>query len=340
MGDRVLVTGGSGFLAEWQIVRLLQQGYEVRASLRGLARTEEVRAAVAREIDPGGRLAFVAADLSREDGWGEAAKGCRFVLHIASPFPVAQPKNPDELVVPARDGALRVLRAAVAAKVERVVMTSSSAALSDPPLRPRPVALTEAHWTDVDAPGITPYIKSKTMAEHAAWEFMRTQGGDTEFAVVLPTLIVGPVLSRDLAASVHVVRRLLAGDMPGLPRLGFPFVDVRDVADLQMLAMTRPEAAGERIAGAGQFLWLEEAASILRRRLGPEAANVPTRKVPNLVVRLAALRDPAVRSVLRELGQRRVVSSEKAQRLFGWTARPVEDSLTDCARSLIALKLV
>jgi dihydroflavonol-4-reductase len=339
MGDRVLVTGGSGFLAGWQIVRLLQQGYEVRASLRDLARADEVRAAVAREIEPGERLGFVQADLGRDDGWREAVQGCRFVLHVASPFPVAQPKNADELITPAREGALRVLRAAVAAKVERVVMTSSSAALSDPPLRPRPVPLTEAHWTDVNAPGMTPYVKSKTLAERAAWEFMKTAGGATEFVVVLPTMIVGPVLSRDLAASVHAVRRLLTGDMPGLPRLGFPFVDVRDVAELQMLAMTRPEAAGERIAGAGQFLWFEEAAAILRRRLGGDAAKVPTRKVPNLVVRLVALRDPGARSVLHELGQTRIVSSEKAQRLFGWRARPVEESLTDCARSLIALGL-
>jgi dihydroflavonol-4-reductase len=339
MTDRVLVTGGSGFLAEWQIVRLLQAGYEVRATLRDLSRAAEVCTAVEREVAPGDRLGFVEADLLRDDGWAEAARGCRFVLHIASPFPSAQPKDPDELIIPARDGALRVLRAAIAAKAARVVMTSSSAALSDPPERRRPVPLTEAHWTDPDAPGMTPYVQSKVRSERAAWEFMRAQTGGTEFAVVVPTTIIGPVLSPDLSASVQAVRRLLTGDMPGVPRLGFPFVDVRDIADLQMLAMTRPQAAGERIAGAGKFTWLADAAAVLRQRLGADAAKVPTRKAPGILVRLMSLVDPGLRSVVRELNQTRIVSSEKARRLFGWTARPVEDSLTDCARSLIAMGL-
>lgn len=338
MADRVLVTGGSGFLAEWQIVKLLRAGYDVRATLRDLARADEVRTAVTREIIPADRLSFVQADLLRDAGWNEAVSGCRFVQHIASPFPAGQPENPDDLIVPARDGALRVLRAAVAAKVERVVMTSSSSALSDPSGR-RPVPLTEAHWTDPDARGITPYVKSKVLSERAAWDFMKANGGGTEFSVVVPTTIIGPVLSPDLSASVQAVRRLMTGDMAGIPRLGFPFVDVRDIADLQVLAMIRSEGAGQRITGGGTFTWLADAAAILRRRLGEVAANVPTRTVPSIVVRLMSLRDPVLRSVVRELNQERIVSSAKAQRLFGWTARPVEESLIDCARSLTALGL-
>jgi dihydroflavonol-4-reductase len=339
MTERVLVTGGSGFLAEWQIVRLLQAGYEVRATLRDLSRAAEVESAVAREIAPGDRLSFVAADLRRDEGWSEAVRDCRFVLHIASPLPSAQPRDPDELIIPARDGTLRVLRAAVAAKVARVVMTSSSTALSDPPGRQRPVPLTEVHWTDPDASSSTPYVKSKVLAERAAWEFMEVRQGGTEFAVVVPTMIIGPVLSPDFSASIQAVRRLLTGDMPGVPRLGFAFVDVRDIADLQMLAMTRPEAAGERIAGAGKFTWLADAAAVLRERLGRDAAKVPTRKLPSFLVRSMSLFDPELRSVVRALDQTRIVSSEKARRLFGWTARPVEESLTDCARSLIAIGL-
>jgi dihydroflavonol-4-reductase len=338
MAERVMVTGGSGFLAQWQIVRLLQAGYEVRASLRDMAGAKAARAAVEREVVAEGRLAFVEADLGRDEGWPEAARGCRFVLHIASPFPAVQPKDPDELIVPGRDGALRVLRAAVAAGVARVVMTSSSVALSDPPGE-RPVPLTEAHWTDADAAGATPYVQSKVKSERAAWELMRAQGSDTQFAVVAPATLIGPLLSPRISPSVQAVRRLLAGDMPGLPRLGFPFVDVRDIADLQLLAMTRPEAAGERIAGAGPFTWLADAAAILRRRLGDAAQRVPTRKLPDFLVRAAALVDPELRSVVRELGRARTISSDKARRLFGWTPRPVEDSLVDCARSLIALGL-
>ena len=323
----------------WQIVKLLQAGYEVRATLRDLGRADEVRTAIGREVAPGDRLHFVAADLASDAGWDEAVAGSAYVLHIASPFPIAQPANPDDLVLPARGGALRVLRAAVAAKVRRIVLTSSSSALSDPPGRRRPVPLTEEHWTDPEIRGTTPYVKSKVLAEQAAWACMKANGGSTEFAVVVPTTIIGPVLSPDLSASVQAVRRLLTGDMPGIPRLGFPFVDVRDVADLQLLAMTRPEAAGERIAGAGAFTWLSDAAAILRRHLGKAAAKVPTRTVPSILVRLMALRDPGLRSVARELGQERLVSAEKARRLLGWAPRPVEASLVDCARSLMALGL-
>jgi nucleoside-diphosphate-sugar epimerase len=262
------------------------------------------------------------------------------MLHIASPFPQAQSDNPDELIIPARDGALRVLRAAVAAGVKRVVMTSSSSALSDPPQRPRPVPLTEAHWTDVETAAVTPYVTSKVLAERAAWDFMTTQGGATELSVVAPTTIIGPVLSKDLSASVQAVRRLVAGDMAGLPRLGFPFVDVRDIAELQLRAMTAPLAAGQRIAGAGEFTWLADAAAILKRRLGARGAKVPDRKVPSFVVRLMSFRDPGLRSVVRELNQTRVISAEKAKRLLGWTPRPTEQSLVDCAESLFALGIV
>ncbi|MBV8337462.1 MAG: NAD-dependent epimerase/dehydratase family protein [Alphaproteobacteria bacterium] len=334
MADRVLVTGGSGFLAEWQIVKLLRAGYNVRATLRDLARADEVRTAVAREIAHADRVGFVNADLTCDGGWEEAVNGCSFVLHIASPFPIAQPDNPDDLIVPARDGVLRILRAAV----KRVVMTSSSSALSDPAGR-RPVPLTEAHWTDPDARGTTPYVKSKVLSERAAWDYMKAHGGDTEFAVIAPTAIIGPALSRDLSASVHGVRRLLIGDMPGIPRLGFPFVDVRDIADLQLLAMTRREAVGERIAGAGRFMWLADAAAVLRQHLGEAAAKVPTRTVPSILIRMMSLRDPGLRSVVRALDRERVVSSEKAHRLLGWMARPAEESLIDCARSLSALGL-
>jgi nucleoside-diphosphate-sugar epimerase len=334
MPDRVLVTGGSGYLAQWQIVRLLQAGYDVRATLRELGRAGEAAAAVARETPPGDRLSFVKADLRADEGWNEAVAGCRYVLHVASPFPAKQPRDADELIGPARDGTLRVLRAAVAADVERVVMTSSSSALSYPK-GARPIPLTEAHWSDPGAPAATPYVLSKLLSERAAWDFMKAAGGGTTFAVVLPTTIIGPVLSPDLSASIAAVRRLLTGEMAAIPRLGFPFVDVRDIAHLQLLAMTLPQAAGERIAGAGSFVWLSDAAAILKRRLGERGARIPTRRAPDILVRLLSLRDPELRSVVRELNQKRIVSSDKAQRLLEWRPRPVEETLVDCAMSLV-----
>jgi nucleoside-diphosphate-sugar epimerase len=334
----VLVTGGSGFLGGWCVVEALQRGYSVRTTVRDLAREGEVRSAVGSQVDPGGRLAVLAADLTHEDGWAEAVQGCDYVLHVASPFPAAQPKDPDELIVPAREGTLRVLRASLAAGVERVVVTSSVAAVrnsgSDAGGEGRD--LTEADWNDPDDRSLTPYTRSKTIAELAAWEFMRGQGAEQRLVTVQPGAIVGPVLSPDRSYSLEAIERLLEGRMPGLPRLGFSFIDVRDVAALEVAAMTAPEAGGQRLLAAGSFLWFSDVAEILRARLGEQASKVPTRKIPNFVVRAMALVDPSVRSVAGDLGQKTTYSLENAERRVGWAPRPVEETIVDCARSLLA----
>jgi nucleoside-diphosphate-sugar epimerase len=334
----VLVTGGSGFLGGWCIVEALQRGYRVRTTIRDLAREGEVRDAVGSQVDPGGRLTVLAADLTNEDGWADAVQGCDYVLHVASPFPAAQPKDPDELIVPAREGTLRVLRASLAAGVERVVVTSSVAAVrnsgSDAAGEGRD--LTEADWNDPDDRSLTPYTRSKTIAELAAWQFMREQGAEQRLVTVQPGAIVGPVLSPDRSYSLEAVARLLEGRMPGLPRLGFSFIDVRDVAALEVAAMTAPEAGGQRLLAAGSFLWFSDVAEILRARLGERASRVPTRKIPNFVVRAMALVDPSVRSVVGDLGRKTTYSLENAERRVGWAPRPVEETIVDCARSLVA----
>jgi len=334
--ETVLVTGGSGFLGGWCVVELLRAGYRVRATVRDRARESEVRAMLARAVEAGDRLALVAADLNADEGWDEAVAGCDYVLHVASPFPPVQPKDPDELIVPAREGTLRVLRASLDRGVRRVVVTSSSAAVRNSgialPRRP----LTEDDWTDPDNPGLTPYARSKTVAERAAWDLVRERDQASRLAVVNPVAILGPVLSDDLSYSLQVIERMLKG-MPGLPRLGFSFVDVRDVADLQIRAMAMPEAGGERFLATGPFLWLTEVAGILRERLGPAAAKVPTRTVPNLLVRGMARFDPSLRSVVGDLGQRVDYSDGKARSRLGWSPRPIEETIVDCARSLIEL---
>jgi dihydroflavonol-4-reductase len=331
----VLVTGGSGFLGGWCIVSLLERGHSVRTTVRDLAREAEVREAVAGATDPGDRLQVLAADLTRDDGWAEAVAGCDYVLHVASPFPPKQPKDPDELIVPAREGTLRVLRASLDAGVERVVVTSSLAAVrhghSDDGAHP----LTEDNWSDPDDTQLTPYARSKTIAEQAAWEHVRSNGAGDRLAVVNPGAILGPLLSDDRSYSLQVIERMLGG-MPGLPRLGFSFVDVRDVADLHVLAMTKPEAGGERFLAAGPFLWMTDVARILRERLGERAAKVPTRKVPNFVVRGMALLDPELRSVTGDLGKEASYSADKAKTRLGWSPRPIEDTIADCAESLLA----
>jgi dihydroflavonol-4-reductase len=289
--------------------------------------------------DPGDRLSFAEADLEKDAGWAEAVAGCDYVLHVASPLGVAEPKDPNELIIPARDGARRVVGAAIKAGVKRVVQTSSVAATSKPPGGGDSVA-DETQWTDPTLRGVSAYSQSKTLAEKAAWELIGSAGGATTLATVNPALVLGPVLGHDFSESVQVVERLVAGRVPGIPRLGFNIVDVRDVADLHIRAMTAPEAAGQRFIAAGQFAWMADMAALLKAQLGAEAAKVPTRKVPDFVLRIAGLFDKDLGSVTGSLGQKHDFSSAKAQDMLGWRPRPMEDTVLDCAKSLVANGLV
>ena len=334
-GETVLVSGGTGFLGGWCVASLLEMGYDVRTTVRDLARESAVRDTVeAAAIDPGSRLEVVAADLTSDTGWAEAVAGCRYVLHVASPFPPVQPRDPDELIVPARDGALRVLRAALDAGVERVAMTSSVAAVRPTRESSSAAPYTEADWTDGTDPERTPYVRSKTIAEQAAWEHVRAAGAEERLATINPGAIIGPALGDDHSYSLQAIQRLIDG-MPAMPRLGFTFVDVRDVADLHIRALTNPAAGGERFIATDRFLWIAEVAAILRERLGDAAKKVPSRVAPNLAIRLMALFDGSVRSIVSDLGRQSWYSSEKARGTLGWETRPVEDSIEDCARSLI-----
>jgi dihydroflavonol-4-reductase len=340
MSETVLVTGGSGFLAGWCLIELARNGFSIRTTLRDPGREAGLRETLRTHLGDDYPVQVVHADLDSETGWKTAVSGCDYVLHVASPFPAVAPADPDELVRPAREGTLRVLRAALEAGVRRVVVTSSSsAAASDPRHHGGPV--TEQQWTDPARPGVRAYVQSKTLAERAAWDFMRDADAEQRLTVVLPGMLLGPVLNdpgpgRHLSYSVQPIDRMLRGAMPGLPRLGFAVTDVRDVATLHVAAMTAPAAAGERFLGTGQFLWFTEIAAILRSRLGDAAAKVPTRQLPNLLIRVAAIFDPSVRQVIPELGQRTDFSAEHARTLLGWAPRPAQDTIVDCARSLLA----
>ena len=335
----VLVTGGSGYIGSWCVIGLLQQGYTVRTTVRSLAREAAVRAAIGTVVDAQDRLSFHAADLLSDSGWDAAAHGCDYVLHVASPVSIAEPKNPDDLIVPAREGTRRAVGAALRAGVKRVVLTSSVAAAS-PRAGMRESASDETQWTDLDDPRVGAYSRSKTLAERTAWDLVGAASGTTSLATVNPSVVLGPVLGRDFSDSVQVVQRLLSGKVPGLPRLGFCFVDVRDVADLHIRAMTAPEAAGQRFIAAGDFAWMAEVAALLKAHLGEGAARVPTRRVPDLVLRLVALFDRSVAGVVPRLGERRTFVSAKAERVLGWRRRPLEETVLDCARSLIAVKAI
>ena len=340
-GELVLVTGGSGFIATHCILQLLAAGYRVRATVRSLGREAEVRATLkAAGTDAGDRLAFVAADLTADAGWAEAAAGCAFVLHVASPFPLNVPRHEDEVIVPAREGALRVLRASRDAGVSRVVQTSSFAAIGyGHPRMERP--FDEHDWTQVDGPGLTAYAKSKTLAERAAWDFMAREGGALELAVVNPVGVFGPVLGTDFSTSIEIVKRMMDGALPALPRITFGVVDVRDVADLHLKAMTAPQAAGERfLAVAGDFLSMRDIALVLKRRMGRAARHVPTRELPDWLLRVVALVDKSVGQVVPELGKPKNAVNDKARRVLGWSPRPAEDALVASAESLARLGLL
>lgn len=331
----VLVTGGSGYIAGFCIAQLLREGWAVKTTVRNLAREPEVRESLSKIAPDLSALSFFAADLNADAGWSEATAGCDYVLHVASPLPTTTPKDDEELIGPARNGALRVLKAARDAGVRRVVLTSSTAAITYGLNRSRNEPFTEADWTDPAHSDTSAYIRSKTLAEKAAWAFMAEEGGALELTAINPGAVLGPVLGNDFSASLEIVRKLMNGDFPGSPRLGFPLVDVRDIADLHVRAMTSDKAAGERFLGAGEFLWMEDVARILHEDMGQQARKVPKGRLPSWLVRLLSRLDPVTRSVVFELDMRRPVSNAKARSVLGWQPRPERDSILDTARSLI-----
>jgi len=339
--SKVLVTGGSGFIGSHCILQLLAAGHQVRTTVRSLKREADVRALLKQGgAQPGDRLSFVAADLQSDAGWPDAVAGCEFVLHVASPLPATVPKDENELIVPARDGALRVLRAARNAGVKRVVLTSSFAAIGYGH-EPRQQPFNETDWTNLSARDLLPYTKSKTIAERAAWDFIRSEGGALELAVVNPVGVFGPVLGSDFSTSILLIQRLMDGAIPGCPRYYIGVVDVRDVADLHLRAMTHPAAKGERfLAIAGDVMSVADMAKVLKERMGAAAKRVPTRQLPNWLVRLAALTQPAVKQILPELGKVKNATGEKARRLLGWAPRSREDAIVATAESLVRLGLL
>jgi dihydroflavonol-4-reductase len=335
MSKTVLVTGGSGFIGSWCVVELLKRGYTVRTTIRSLAKEAATRKMIASEVDPGERLSFVAANLTNDEGWDDAVAGCDYVLHVASPLGTDDPRDPNDLIIPAREGTLRVLKAATRAGVERVVFTSSAATCRPPHDSPDSVS-DETVWTDPAEPHLGAYPLSKTLAERAAWDFMaKQQSTRTTLSTVLPTAVLGPLLTAKNLGSVQLLQRLMNGSMPGYPRLGFGIADVRDVADLHIRAMTAPEAAGQRFLAISEWLWMKQMAEIVRSELGARA-RVPTRQMPDFILRLIAIFDRPIRFITPMLGRKHANTSAKAQRVLGWKPRPAAETIVACAESLLA----
>ena len=338
-GKTVLVTGGSGYLAGWVIVGLLQRGYRVRTTLRDLSREKQVRAALTREVDSADLLSFYAADLLSDEGWDAATAGADYVLHVASPM--GQGEMKPDLVRPAREGTVRVLNAAARAGVQRVVYTSSTVAAQSATvpgeLQPRS---DESTWTDVQQKGLPEYPRSKTLAERAAWEFIERDRSGMTLTTVLPGMILGPVMKDHISGSLELVSRLLTGRFPAIPHIGFAITDTRELVDLHLTAMLAPEAANQRFLGVGDFLWVDEIANLLRERLGAAAEKVPVRKLPDFVVRVAGLFQYEARFMLPLLGKRREYDVAKAANILDWRPRPARDAVLTCAESILRSGLV
>jgi dihydroflavonol-4-reductase len=335
----VLVTGGSGFIAMHCMIQLLNNGYRVRATLRSLDRETKVRAMLrGGGVEAGDQLSFIEADLSTDEHWDEAMKGCSYVLHVASPTPKLNFKHEDEMIIPAREGVLRVLRAARDAGVKRVVLTSAiGAVVYGHPDQTAPYD--ETWWTNTaKAPA---YQKSKTLAEKAAWAFIEQEGKGLELTDINPTAVMGPVLGPEYSHSIDIIKNMLTGKMAGCPKINSGFVDVRDVADLHLRAMIDPAANGERfIATAGESIWMADVANILKANLGEAAAKVSTKQLPNTLLRVLALKDPKIRSIIPLLGNHMNTTSAKAIRLLGWSPRSREEAILATAESLIRLNLL
>ena len=333
MAELVLVTGGSGYVAGWCLAELLRRGYDVRTTVRDPGREQAVADAVSSVVGRAGRLSFAVADLTADDGWDAALKGVDYVLHVASPLGGG---TADAMIAAARDGTLRVLRAAMAARAKRVVMTSAANAASPSSYATEGVT-DETLWTDPDDPALIPYRRSKTLAERAAWDYMDGQAGPTELVTVLPGAVFGPILATSTIGSVGIVGRMVSGTMRAIPRIGLEIVDVRDLADVHIRAMTSPDAAGQRFLATGEFMWMAEMARVLRDGLGAGGRRVPTRQAPDAAVRFAArFTDRSLREITPALGRRNRHTTEKARRVLGWEPRPPRETVLDCARSLIA----
>ncbi|WP_300377708.1 aldehyde reductase [Henriciella sp.] len=335
----VLVTGATGFIASHLILRLLADGHEVRGTARSAAKAGQLNRVLSDYAGHDVNIPIIEADLSSDAGWQEAVNGVDYVQHVASPFPATVPKSADELIVPARDGALRVLKASKQAGVKRVVMTSSMAAIAYGWGDSRPEVLTEEHWSNPDnLKDNTAYARSKTIAEQAAWAYVEEEGEGLELSVINPVAVLGPAMSADVSSSLELITQPMARKLPAYPKLSFGVIDVRDVAEAHVCAMTLPEAAGERFLLGERMLQFEEIGEILQRAY-PDR-KLPKGTLPNWVVKLAAFFNPPLKQVIPELGRERAFSNDKLKRVLGITPIPAENAIRESAASLVRLGVV
>jgi nucleoside-diphosphate-sugar epimerase len=339
---KVLVTGGSGFVALHCIQQLMNKGYEVRTTLRSMSKKAEVLEALKEGgVQSVNNLGFIETDLTGDNNWDKAMEGCRYVLHVASPIHLALPKHEDDMIRPAVDGTLRVLKAAKEAGVKRVVMTSNFGAVGYSHTD-RTTQITEEDWTDPKQKNLSAYNKSKVMAERAAWDFIKKEGGDLELSVINPVGIFGPALDKRLSAGYELMKRIMDGSMKRIPKMTLTVVDVRDLADLHIRAMESDAAKGQRFLALDEGVtWLPEIATFLKSKLGENGKKISTKVMPNWLIRIAALFNNAqAKNVAPQLGMYRNTSNRKAKEVLGWQPRSKEEALLSAAQTLLKNKAV
>ncbi len=336
---KVLLTGVTGFLGSHTAIQLLEKNYEVIGTLRNMNRANEIKEVITNHTNKIQNLTFAEADLTDEQIWLELTKGVDYVQHVASPFPRELPKDENELIIPAREGALNVLKASFTNKVKRVVLTSSVAAIVyGKEKEHRNGTFDETDWTNPEnKKDTTPYFRSKTIAEQAAWDFIRQNPG-LELSVVCPGAILGPVLEKDFGTSANIVIKTMDGSSPALPDIGFDIVDVRSVADLLIRAMEMPEAVNERFIGVSEYLKFKDVARILKEAYPNR--KIPKAKLPDFFVRLYSNFEKTLKPILIELGVERKTDNSKARKLLNWDPIPAREAIISCAKSVIDLKLV
>jgi nucleoside-diphosphate-sugar epimerase len=335
MSKTALVTGASGFIAQQLILDLLEDGHRVRGTVRSVEKGRALVEALTPHTPRATEIELVEADLESDTGWAEAVDGVDVIHHVASPFPMAAPKNPEDLIRPAREGALRVLRAAKHAGVDRVVLTSSCAAIAYGHAV-LPERFTEADWTNADdTSDCTAYVQSKTIAERVAWDYVNGEGKGIGLTCINPVAVLGPIRSSQVKTSVGIVAQLMAGKYPALPNAGIQVVDVRDVSAVHVKAMDDSATIGERYIVADEFYWLKDFARVLRAAYPERASKIPTRTLPDFVVRLLALFSGDMKTIAKELGKRRFSSSEKVRKLLGRDLIPGDEAIRASAETLI-----
>ncbi|WP_109298929.1 aldehyde reductase [Aquimarina sp. AU474] len=338
--EKVLLTGVTGFLGSHTTIQLLNKGYEVIGTLRNMNRSDAIKQIIAKNTPNINSLSFAEADLMDQEIWNDLTKEVDYVMHIASPFPRELPKHEDDLIIPAKEGTLNILKASAKNNIKRVILTSSTGSIVYGKEKSnRSGVYTENDWTDVtNKKDTTPYFRSKTIAEQAAWDFIKTNNTKLELTTICPGAILGPVLEKDFGTSANIVIKMIDGKSPALPKLGFEIVDVRSAADLHIKAMESPKASGERFAAVAGFLSFKELAAILREKFPNK--KIPKTILPNFAVRLFSNIDKTLKPILIDLGMERKIDNSKAKQLLNWQPISNNEAIVACAQSIVNLDIL